>query len=36
MTNEKLDTMSKHQFVFFKRLLELKSVCNNDFKGKYK
>ncbi|CAD8097441.1 unnamed protein product [Paramecium sonneborni] len=36
MTNEKLNTMSKHQFVFFKRLLELKSVCNNDYKGKYK
>ncbi|CAD8179509.1 unnamed protein product [Paramecium pentaurelia] len=36
MTYEKLNTMSKHQFVFFKRILELKSVCNNEFKGKYK
>ncbi|CAD8095461.1 unnamed protein product [Paramecium sonneborni] len=36
MTTEKLNTMSKHQFVFFKRLLELKSVCNNEYKGKYK
>ncbi|CAD8177992.1 unnamed protein product [Paramecium octaurelia] len=36
MTYEKLNTMSKHQFVFFKRVLELKSVCNNEYKGKYR